>query len=340
MYLSTIYERINMMKSIVLNLSIFLIIATLTLAKESLNEQKASALPTTIDNIRAMLPIKDVQTGYKMLDMLKNITSPELADEKVPLLVMIYESQNAEQSNAEPDEPGMPTVERRLQIEALDELAKIQTNKCIGQVSVILQEYLDFINSQESTHIGDKLQLSMSELIAAYINNSDIRTIGTNYLSSPVIAEWTKGRITTSLLAYNIQKISDKDDPDMTKRLALIMDAACLSSLEEMLKAPARIGRSAKILSELTTDSSKKLISFIEAKGHLSDPQKYFLGYALLYRAIRKTQTKQPLDTTDAQLEEMTGQWYTELVGKTKKMKGDHIFESLKEQRDNYTNNK
>jgi len=298
-------------------------------AKEGPSKQNESHVPTpTIADVRAMLPVQDLKTGFEMLEMLKRITGPDLAPEKASLLITIYDSQNTASNDSVPDIPGQPTRERRLQLEVLEELTKVPTEVCASQILVVLQNYREFMNLQKDTHPRARLQLSMAQLIEAHINNPDIRATGSEYLASPAFKEWTKGRIATSLLDYQIDNISDNDDPNLTQRLTLIMETACLPLLEQMLKAPKRLARSAETLSRLTDTRPEKLISFIEKKGQLSDSQKYFIAYASLHRVVQKVRMRKSLLARDIQLARQAEQWRLELAPKTEKIKnGDQLLE-------------
>lgn len=324
-------------------ISVLLVMVGTASAKEVPSKQNESQVPTpTIADVKAMLPVKDLNTGFQALEMLKRITQPELALDKASLLVAIYESQNTAENDNIPESPGQPTMTRQLQIGALVELTKIPTEICVQQAIPVLQNYYEFMNSPKnplnytalikSTHPRRVIEPSMAALVTAHIDNPDIRAIGSRYLVAPAFSEMTKGRIATALLAYQVERISDKDDPNLTQRLTLVMETACLPSLEQMLKAPKRVACSANILITLTDSRSQELDNFIKNKGQLSDSQKYFIAYASLRRVLQKIDMKKSLLTEDIRLVEQAEQWRLELVQKTQEVKdGDQLLEQVAE---------
>ena len=257
------------------------------------------------------------------------------------MLVSVYESENTPEKDSLPYRGGHPSRGRQLQLGALAQLSALPTKACAREVCGVLQDYLRFMQSEGRTHARAGLQLSMAHLVDKHVENSKVRLIGAKYLRSPSLEEWTKGRVATSLLRHRVAEISDNGDPRLVRRLRLIMETACLPSLREMLRSPARIVRSADILSRLTDGKAEKLASFIESKNDWSDPQKYFLAYACVYRSLGRIAKTQPLSERDVQLVVLAKQLRAELAPKAKNVdKADQVLDSILQQYEARTNPK
>jgi len=283
----------------------------------------------TIAEVQARLPVRDWKGAAEVLGMLAKISDPKAAEAKSRLLRNAYESLNTPENDRALHRGGLAPMARRVQMRALAQLALMPTATCAPDVRVILTDYVRFMNRQAGPRRPrQSLQLSMAHLIRSHIGDAEVRAVAQVYLASAAMAEWTKARVATGLLQYQVAAITDAEDPDLSRRLALIMETACLPSLEQMLKAPKRLQLSAAIVADLTHKRPGTLLSFIAKSPQTSDAAKYFLAYACLTRALRKVQAKEALLEGDRRLVELAEQWHRELVAKTAAVKdGDQILD-------------
>lgn len=306
-------------------------ISSMAIAKEgSVGFVKEGALITSISEVNSMLPVDNVEEGFKLIDMLDRIKDPNMNSQKAEVLVIIYESQNTLKNDNTPDLPGPPTLFRRLQLGALYRLAELPASSSLEQAYRVLQSYLLFMNHNGADNPRRRLQLSMAALLNTHIAEPKIQSIASEYLKSKAFQEWTKGRISTGILKHNVGKISNIEDPLMAKRFDLILDTASLSSLEEMLRAPKRLINCSEILYGISKNDPDKLLKYIKKKREYTDSQKYFLIFALLNREVEMIQEKKLLKKEDSELINKALLWRTDIKSKAEKIKhGDRLIEKI-----------
>ena len=275
-----------------------------------------------IKKIDSMLPVDGKIEGFELLRMLDSIVEPKYDRRKAEVLIAIYESQNTPENDKVPVVPGMhPVGFRVLQMRALTSLRKVPTDSSLDQVIPVLQSYLKFMNQKGPGHTRKTLQFSMALLLNAHMAEEDIQKLASEYLESKTIREWIKGRIASDLLKHQVENIKVEEDPDFTKRFDLILEQACLKTLDETVRASKRLGRSSGILSETIKGNSGKLLKYVNKRKNLTDSQKYFLAYSLLRREVDMRKNKKTFKSADSELLNKSLLWRTKLKGKTEKLK-------------------
>lgn len=155
----------------------------------------------SISEIEDRLPIRTVEEGLELADMLARISDPNSDAQKADLLADIYRSQNTPESDLVPDRAGPPSPARRLQIVALTLLSRVPTSECSRPVNEVLRQYLLFMREKGNDHPRKRLQLSMAALIDAHIEDQNVRRIAVEYSNAVVLAEWTKGAVDSSAVS-------------------------------------------------------------------------------------------------------------------------------------------
>lgn len=273
--------------------------------------------------------IHNAQEGLLVMRILKTIDDPNMMSQKADILVNLYQIQNTQDVDNLPDLGAHPVPERQLQIEAIQEMRKLNFKTCKEKIYPILNDYLVFMESNGKSHSRGMLQLNIAHLIMDNIHDKDVRDLGKKYLESAAMQEWTKGRIATSILDYDVSKITDADDPDLSVRTNMLLKTACLPSLEQQLRAPKRIGKSQEILNKLYEGRYEKLLEYISAnRSLLGETQKYFLSYASVMHALKKKNNQQNLTDSELKLVELAKECRENLLEKTSVIEaGDQLLD-------------